>query len=253
MNKCSILVIIISLCLALFWFQSEIAIRYVGLLFQEIGIITVIWGIWDTQESFGLPSFRSKMIDKAKTFISKTKSSLFGSTDRLRQKMTGHFNSYYDLNAYGPHEKYEPLAFQPAPKLTLETLAEILKENVNSIQERISQTQKEMNREFEKIDCALKREEQTRITEDTATRKKLEIISMGGFDISITGVVFLSVGAFLSTTSNEIYKNCLEAQWCSESDEADILIRPIPDLIPGINTHLTNKRLERGGQNNRLC
>jgi len=124
-------------------------------------------------------------------YINKAKS-LLGIRHNYKQSI-GYSNPRYDVNTYGPHETYEPLAYEPGAKYyrNIHTLAEVLKENVNSIHERISQTQRGIDKEFEKTNDHLKREEQSRQTEDNAIREKLARTCMGGFHISAIGAVFL--------------------------------------------------------------
>jgi hypothetical protein len=204
---------------------TEQAIRLSGLSFQLLGIGTVIWGILETRKSFGRPPIINinKYINKAK--------SLLGIRHNYKE-CRGFLDAYYDLNAYGPHERYEPLAYEPGANHTIDTLAEALKENVNSIHERISQTQNGIDKEFEKTKGDLKREEQSRHTDITAISEKLAMTSMGGFHISIIGAVFLFLGAIFGAIPNEIYL------YYSKS-RADNAFRPALNLIPGIDIHLT--------------
>lgn len=210
--------------------EQELNIRFTGLVLQILGIITVIWGIWVTQESFGILS----PISKLKNLIRKVKSFL-NNRDRVLKEYYAIFNSENAIHVYGPHEKYKPIDYEPGTNHTLETLAKILKENINSIQERISQTQREIDREidevFQKTVDNLRREEQTRQNEDNKIREKLAMTSMGGFHISISGAILLSAGVILSTAPNEII--------CLFFSKDDIASYPIPILIPGINVHLT--------------
>lgn len=204
---------------------TEPAIRYSGLAFQLLGIGTVIWGILETRKFFGRPPIinLSKCITKAK--------SLLGIRHNYKEYSCSG-NAQSALNIYGPHETYEPLAYEPGANHTIDTLAEALKENVNSIHERISQTQKGIDKEFEKTNGHLKREEQSRQTGDNAIQEKLAMTSMGGFHISVIGAVFLFLGAILGTASNEIY------QLYSKSG-ANNALHPELNLIPGINIHFT--------------
>ena len=114
---------------------TEPAIRISGLAFQLLGIITVIWGILETRKSYGLPPIINiiKYINKAK--------SLLGIRHNYKQ-YSCYVSAQSELNTYGPHEIYEPLAYRHGANHTIDTLAEVLKENVNSIHERISQTQR---------------------------------------------------------------------------------------------------------------
>jgi hypothetical protein len=87
---------------------------------------------------------------------------------------------------------------------TIETRVETLEKNVTSIHERISETQKEMDTEFQKTANALKIEEQARHTADCAIRGKLEASGTGGVHISAIGASWLFVGVILSTAAIEI-------------------------------------------------
>ena len=75
---------------------------------------------------------------------------------------------------------------------------------MTAIHERISQTQAEMDQEFQKTADALKREGQSRVAEDIAIREKLEATGTGGVHISAIGASWLFVGVILSTASVEI-------------------------------------------------
>jgi hypothetical protein len=61
-----------------------------------------------------------------------------------------------------------------------------------------------MDEELRKTADALKREAQSRQTEDTAIREKLEATGTGGVHISAIGASWLFVGVVLSTAATEI-------------------------------------------------
>jgi hypothetical protein len=92
----------------------------------------------------------------------------------------------------------------PGLSPTIETRVDALEKNVAAIHDRISQTQKEVDEEFQKSADALKREEQSRQAEDKAIREKLEATGTGGVHISAIGASWLFVGLILSTGSVEI-------------------------------------------------
>ena len=92
----------------------------------------------------------------------------------------------------------------PGANPTIEARLGALEKNVTSIHERISQTQKEMDEEFQKTADALKREEQSRQAEDRAIREKLEATGTGGVHISAIGASWLFVGVTLSTAATQI-------------------------------------------------
>ena len=92
------------------------------------------------------------------------------------------------------------------PNATPEARIEVLEKNIRRINERIDQTQREMDTEFRNAGAALKREEQARATEDQAIRHKLETSETGGIHVTAMGALWLLVGVTLSTASPEIAK-----------------------------------------------
>jgi hypothetical protein len=87
---------------------------------------------------------------------------------------------------------------------TIEFRVDALEKNLILIQDRISQTQGEMDGEFRKIIKLLKSEVQFRQEEDAAIRARLETTATGGVHISAIGAVLLFVGVILGTASVEI-------------------------------------------------
>ena len=165
-------------------------IRLTGLVLQLLGIGTVIWGISETRALFGHPSFASK----ARAWLSR-----FLLLRRNVVVAVGGISSSASTvkgRAYGTHG----LGANP----TIEDRFEALEKNVNSIHERISQTQKEMDEEFQKAVDALKHEALSRQAEDRAIREKLEATGTGGVHISAIGASWLFVGVILSTAAIEI-------------------------------------------------
>jgi len=221
--------------------MTERGLRRPGFIFQVCGICTVILGIWDTKTYFGFEhplttlkksifnylNFTGKLISKAKSWLC--------NQDHERKLTTyvGSSTSQSALKVYGPHRKYVPMKYEPGTNHTIESLAEILKENVNSLHERISKTQKEMDEHLATTTENLKREEQSRYTEDHEIREMLSGSIMGGFNISLCGAFFLLVGATLSTLPKELI--CI---FKGDESKAVIASHPRPNLIPGINIHL---------------
>jgi hypothetical protein len=94
----------------------------------------------------------------------------------------------------------------PGPNPTIQTRLDALERNVGAINERISQTQKELDEGLKKAADGLKNEEQIRSQEDNSIREKLEATGTGGVYISAIGAAWLFVGVTLSTASVEISK-----------------------------------------------
>ena len=183
-------VICVALIISLRPHTTEPVIRLTGLLLQLFGIGSVIWGISETRALFGHPSFSSK----AKAWLSRF--------PLLRRKVVLAADSGTHLIVGGKATAYMTHGAGTNP--TIEARLDALEKNVTSIHERISQTQKEMDKEFHEITDAVKREEQSRQAEDNAIRVKLEVTGTGGVHISAIGASWLFVGIILSTAATEI-------------------------------------------------
>jgi hypothetical protein len=186
----SLAVIAIALVISLRPHTSEPVIRLTGLVLQLLGIGTVIWGISMTRALFGHPSFASKI----KAWLSRF--------PMLRRDVVVAVDSITSRLSFGKPRVYETHRSGPNP--TIEARLDALEKNVTSVHERISQTQKEMDEEFQKTADAIKRETQSRQAEDKAIRDKLEATGIGGVHISAIGAIWLFVGIILSTAATEI-------------------------------------------------
>src|SRR5271157_307631 len=116
---------------------TEFFIRYTGLFLQIAGLYTVIWGISKTRALFGHPSFLSAAKEWLTRFpllrrdisISLSNGMLLADTLKGRMRQT----------------------HAPGANPTIEDRLDSLEKNVALIHESISQTQIEMDGEFEKI------------------------------------------------------------------------------------------------------
>lgn len=186
----SALVICIALGISLRPQTTEPIIRLTGLVLQLLGIGTVIWGISETRALFGHPSIKSK----AKSWLIRF--------PLLHRNIVMSASCVSSSSSFGKARGYGIQGAGENP--TIETRVEALEKNVTSIHKRISETQKEMDAEFQKAANALKTEEQARHTEDDAIRAKLEATGTGGVHISAIGASWLFVGVILSTAAVEI-------------------------------------------------
>ncbi|BBL34886.1 hypothetical protein Nstercoris_01137 [Nitrosomonas stercoris] len=184
-------IVVIALVISLRPHTSELTIRTTGLVLQTLGILTVAWGIYKTRKFFGHPPFTVKVKSWLEQFplihrktVIKVNAASFGS-------------STSKASVYSTHQ---PTEKNP----TTEERLKSLERNITLIHERITSTEKEMDKEFQKITEVLKIEEQTRQTEDNDIRAKLETTGTGGIHISATGALWLFFGVILSTMSVEI-------------------------------------------------
>ena len=183
------LVIFAALIISLRPHTTEPIIRLTGLVLQVLGIGTVIWGIHETRALFGHPSVLNKVGTWLKRF------------PLLRGNVTAALDGpiSFAITAKGrAHTTHGPA------NPTVEARLVALEKNVTSIHERISQTQKEIDDEFQIIRGALEGEEQSRQVEHDAILKKLEVTGTGGLHISAIGALLLFMGVILSTAATEI-------------------------------------------------
>lgn len=184
-------VVVISLALSLRPNTPEHVIRLTGLGLQLLGITTVAWGISETRALFGHPSVSSKVKAWFSRFPFLSREPIVGSMNA-----TLSFDFICNARGYTMHG--------PGIPPTIESRVDALEKNLILIQDRISQTQGEMDGEFRKIIKLLKSEVQFRQEEDAAIRARLETTATGGVHISAIGAVLLFVGVILGTASVEI-------------------------------------------------
>ena len=171
---------------------AEPVIRLSGLVLQLLGVGTVAWGISETRALFGRPSLfavAKNWLCRFPPFHSRVVSGTVNITlggDTMSGRGYGMDNA--------------------GPNATPEARIEVLEKNILRVNERIDQTQREMDAEFRNTGAALKREEQARAAEDQAIHHKLEISETGGIHVTAMGVLWLLVGITLSTASSEIAK-----------------------------------------------
>jgi hypothetical protein len=164
-------VICAALVISLRPHTTEPVIRLTGLVLQLLGIGTVIWGISETRALFGHPSLASN----ANAWLSRF--------PLLRRNVVLAVGSAtHSLTAGGKVRAYGTQG--PGANPTIDARLEALEKIVASIHERIMQTKKEMEEDYQKTRDALKREKKSRQAEDRAIREKLETTGTGGVHIS---------------------------------------------------------------------
>lgn len=171
---------------------EEPVIRFSGLALQILGIGTVAWGISETRALFGRPS----LFAVAKSWLL-----------RFPPFHSGVVSGTANIDLGGLTMSGRGYSMDNAgPNATPEARIEVLEKNIGRVNERIDQTQREMDTEFRNADAALKQEEQARDAEDQAIRHKLETSETGGIHVTAMGALWLLVGVTLSTASLEIAK-----------------------------------------------
>ena len=169
---------------------GEAAFRYTGMGLQLLGIGTVAWGIHTTRKEFGHPSIFAawrKRLDRFPPFGGRV---VTGSAHITLSTMTASGRGYSS----------EVAGANP----TIDARVQALEENLKLVNDRVSQTQNEMDQEFRKQCDALKQEQQVRSDEDQHIRAKMESTETGGLHISAMGALWLSIGVIMSAIPSEL-------------------------------------------------
>ncbi|HAL56329.1 MAG: hypothetical protein A2X96_12455 [Syntrophobacterales bacterium GWC2_56_13] len=170
---------------------SETVIRITGMLLQLLGIGTVAWGIHITRKEFGHPSVFAvwrKRLSRFPPFCGRL--------------VTG--SAHITLSGGGTVSARGYGSLSAGPNPTIEARVQALEENLKLVNDRVSQTQNEMDREFRKQSDTLKQEQQVRADEDQHIRAKMEATETGGLHISAMGALCLFVGVIMSSVASEL-------------------------------------------------
>lgn len=188
----AIIVTLAPLVVCILLGPTERIIRMSGLVLQLLGVGTVISEIRGTRKLFNLPS----LLTIARCW--------FARVPRFREQTTPiSFHATlpameclfrgYEMNECGVDASVE------------DRLA-VLEKNIILTNQRINQTQREMDDAIRDANNALEQEVNKRASEDQSIHDKLEATGTGGIHISAIGVLWLLVGVTLSTASQEIAK-----------------------------------------------
>lgn len=189
----ALLVVVLAVLIAFRPGVSEIHVRLTGLVLQLLGLSTVVYGIRETRKLFGRPSFRQLLREWLSRFPRWRRDAfIYAGTGAMT--LTGG-----SATARGWH-KVDPTA-------PIETQLDALTRNVEQMNERLIQMQKDGDSELRKHSESLRQERQFREDGDARLHKRLEAAETGGLHISFIGVIWIFLGLILSTVSPEI------AQW----------------------------------------
>lgn len=160
------------------------------MVLQLLGILTVAWGISETRALFGHPTFASKLNQWLARMPLLPRNVVIG-VGSANLGMIG-------FNARG-HTSY-PID----PSANIPQRLSALEKNIQLIQDRITQTQAELDKGLSEAKGVLEKERLSREEEDCAIREKLEATGTGGVHISAIGAAWLFVGVILSTAAIEL-------------------------------------------------
>ena len=159
---------------------------------QLFGVATVALGLRETRKLFGYPHFFQLTLTWAKRFPKYHLKPITAEANltlpAIEMSMSGYTWRTSDPNA------------------PIEKRLEAIEANLSDLNARFNQAQQRQDHEILKTRSQLDEERDFREKEDNETRKKLEAAQTGGLRISAVGLVWLSLGIIMSSTSVEIAK-----------------------------------------------
>ena len=169
---------------------TEPAVRLVGLVLQVGGIVTVVWGIVETRQFFGMQSPLRAFREWVSRFPLRSRPAITAVSATSSGSNT--------VSARG----YTSWPIDPAVDLEQRVL--MLERNLPLIQERISSVQSEFDRVTQELKGELKSEAQHRLALSQHVQSQLRTYGTGGLHISAMGAVWVFIGTVLGTASPEI-------------------------------------------------
>lgn len=169
---------------------AEPVVRIAGLVLQILGIVTVVWGIVETRDFFG-------MLSPYRAFIE------WAARCPLRRRvitgsMSASLSSGSALSARG-YTSWPIDASAP-----IEARISALERNLPLIQERITNFQAEFDRTARSLKDALHSEQQHRQQLSLELRGHLKSYGTGGLHVSAIGAAWVFLGTVFSTASAEV-------------------------------------------------
>jgi hypothetical protein len=187
----AITVLVGALAIALLPTLNESRVRIVGLVLQLCGIMTVAQGISETRRFFGRPSLLSlwrNWVNRFPPFHRKIIMATVAGTMELSGAAQAHVWS------------------NSGPDASIEERVAILEKNLLRVRDTTYEVQQKLDDESRSRENALVTERQLREAADSEIRNKLEATETGGLNLSLVGVVWLSVGLIFSTVPTEIVR-----------------------------------------------
>jgi hypothetical protein len=186
----TVLVVVLALYISLRHGATEVEIRLTGLALQLAGIGTVAHGLHETRKLFGRPGIMTLFRRWASRF------------PRWRRHIIEHLAAGSFEIAGSKARAYVWTTMDPAVPVQMQLNA--LRQNVERLNERLTQIQSDLDTELHRHSEALGQEQQVRAKHDQDLQSRLEAAETGGLHISFIGVVLLFLGVLLTTLSPEI-------------------------------------------------
>ena len=169
--------------------SAEPRVRLTGMVLQLLGVATVAWGVRQTRLLFGHPSLTSR----ARAWLAR-----FPTRGGRIYAVTGSGGVSFGGGAvYG-------FGHATRPSASLEDRIGALESGIQRLDDRLIGFERRLHNEARERSTALGAERRAREMEDDRLRARLEMSATGGLQITATGVVWLLLGVFFGTASNEI-------------------------------------------------
>jgi hypothetical protein len=182
----------LSAGLALGLWQSEAAIRVIGLALQLAGILTVAWGIVETWRFFGLGQPLAPVRAWIRRYPLRKRIIIAAASDSVE---------FSDAASARGHTSW-PLK----PTSPIEERVEAIEKNIPLMQDRISRTQIELDNAVRTLQGELKIVATSSNEQVQRVHSQVRLFGTGSLHISAMGALWLFVGSILSTASQELHR-----------------------------------------------
>jgi hypothetical protein len=177
----------------LFVFRKRVTerdVRLTGLLLQIFGLATVVWGIRATRILFGRPDLFTLWRQWFRRLPVYSRHIVLGSANLTLSSLGASARASVSATA--------------GLDASIQERIDALEKNIKYMNDRIDETQTEMDRGFRAQTAALEQEHLAREHQAQDLHAKLESTETGGLHISAIGALWLFVGITLSTASVEL-------------------------------------------------
>ena len=164
---------------------KEVEIRWLGLVFETIGFVVVVWQLIGRQRLFGKPSFWSTILKGVP------------SRHARRISLSAHASA-------GAPTVSARLSLRPGPSSSMERRIEILEQGIEELKTDMRELKKSVRRDKEEHRSSLEEVRHELRTSSERLDKLLDEAVAGGIHLEWVGVVYFIAGVVLATAAPEI-------------------------------------------------
>ena len=167
---------------------KEVEIRWLGLLFQIIGFIVVVWQLNDRLKLFIKPSFLSRISNYWRRFPSRNTKNIGLSAHASFGVLTGDAG----------------ISVRPGSNSSLERRVEILEDEMEEVRRDVRTVEKTLNRHKEDSKNSLEMMRQENRKSFDRLERLMDEAVVGGINLEWVGILYFLAGNVLATTAPEI-------------------------------------------------